>query len=175
MYLNSIAVFILLFLPVLQSGSTVRVWKLWSLPACAVGLCCHWPLTAWADDCMVSFGMYVWKCASALNSWRKKNSSKGILEFLSKFWALSKIPPLSLLPYLPVSLPGLLPVPGVPWHCRAPCVSHLQPSGLLRYLSMGLFLLGVVSLWADVGTGLSSGFEQAAEVSWSLKTFCGAE
>lgn len=123
MYLNSIAVFILFFLPVLQSGSTVRVWKLWSLPACAVGLCCHWPPTAWADDCMVSFGMYVWKCASTLNSWRKTSLPKEFWNFFLNFELFLKSCPFlychiclchCLLSHLCLEFPGIAGHPACP-------------------------------------------------------------
>lgn len=114
---------------------------------CVSGATAHCPLPVQPDDRTVvlvywSGNLHVSSTPAEKQDFPRKS------RFL--FWAVSNLT-LSLLSYLPVSLPAVLLMPGAPWHdsvMQGSGSTHLQSSSLLGELSVGLFLLAVISGWA---------------------------
>lgn len=67
--------------------------------------------------------------ASAFGDWLLLLWTKGLLEFLEKFWGHSSAPPAILLPFLQESVLNLIPFPLLPFVCGCILWSHqdLQP------------------------------------------------
>lgn len=165
---KTIVVFILLFLPVLQSSSVVGAWKINGTDTiCVTRRASHTfhcfgvllPLVPLATSRWLH-GVLVCKSGNLQVSWTTAERQVSPRKFRSLFWAFSKNLPLSLLPYLPVSLSAVLPVPGVPWHRGNSSIVRSSNAALIhsqtsRAVVPSLFL-SFFSFFLSTGTGKRS-------------------